>query len=258
MCQQWASWALALSFLIASPLKGQQFFTDCIKDTDNNATLTIPLETPPLLDGEPISPGSELAAYTPEGICAGVAVWDGQQPLVLTLWGDDPLITPDTKEGFAPGDTILLHLWDRALNQHIGPDNGRFEVQYVSESVFLDSGHYQPNALYKVTRLAVIPVQPTSTTPIAGQLPDATRLHPAFPNPFRGYTTLQIDLSEAARVRLAVYNLVGQEVARLFEGALRPGVYRYPWHPEGLPAGLYVVRLETDTRRFQQVIIYVP
>ncbi|WP_054684152.1 hypothetical protein [Rhodothermus marinus] len=161
MCQKWAGWALALSLLIASPLKGQQFFTDCIRDTDNNATLTIPLETPPLLDGEPISPGSELAAYTPEGICAGVAIWDGEQPLVLTLWGDDPLITPNSKEGFAPGDTILIHLWDRAQNQHFGPDNGRFEVQYASGSVFLDRGIYQPNALYKVTRLAIVPEQPT-------------------------------------------------------------------------------------------------
>ncbi|BBM69172.1 T9SS type A sorting domain-containing protein [Rhodothermus marinus] len=258
MCQKWASWVLALSLLIASPLKGQQFFTDCIRDTDNNATLTIPLETPPLLDGAPISPGSELAAYTPEGICAGVAVWDGQQPLVLTLWGDDPLITPDTKEGFAPGDTILIHLWDRARDQHFGPDNGRLEVQYASGSVFLDRGIYQPNALYKVAHLAIVPEQPTPVEPMDERLPDATRLHPAYPSPFRMHTTLQVDLSEATRVRLMVYNLMGQEVARLFEGALTPGVYRYAWRPQGLPAGLYVVQLEAGARRFQQVVVYVP
>ncbi len=253
----WYRWVLSVSLLIAFPAKSQQFFTGCAKETDNNATLTIPLETPPLLDGIPIAPGSELAAYTPEGICAGVAVWDGEQPMVLTLWGDDPLITPDTKEGFAPGDTILFHVWDRARDQHIGPDNGRIEVQYASGNVFLDSGRYQPNALYKVARMVVFPDRATPVAPFT-ELPAVTQLHPAFPNPFRTRVTLQVDLAEVADVRLVVYNLMGQEVARLLTAFLQPGTYRYTWHPDKLPAGLYVVRLKAGNRHFQQVLVYVP
>lgn len=247
-----------LTFLLPSSIQGQHFFTQCEQYTDNNATLTIPLEAPPLLDGRPISPGSELAAYTPEGTCAGVAVWDGQHPLVLTLWGDDLLITPDIKEGFAPGDTILLHLWDRASDQHLEPNNSRFEVQYVASSVFLDNGRYQPNALYKVAQLVVASEHPTPVEPLAERLPVATRLHPAFPNPFRVHTTLQVDLSTATPVHLVAYNLMGQEVTHLLEATLSAGVYRYTWHPEGLPAGLYIVRLEAGAHRFQQVVIYAP
>ncbi|SHK78806.1 T9SS type A sorting domain-containing protein [Rhodothermus profundi] len=255
---KWIRWTLTFSFFFAPSLKAQQFFTDCVRDTDNNATLTVPLDTPPLLNGKPISPGSELAAYTPEGICAGVAVWDGQQPLVLTLWGDDPLITPETKEGFAPGDTILLHLWERSLGEHVGPDNGRFEVRYASGNVFLDSGRYQPNALYKVARLVIVPERATSVDPVTEQRPAITRLRAAYPNPFQAHTTLQVELSEATRARLVVYNLMGQEVAHLLDALLPPGVYQYVWRPEGLPAGLYVVRLEAGPHRYQQVVVYIP
>lgn len=76
----------------------------------------------------------------------------------------------------------------------------------------------------------------------------ATSTHLALrvqPNPVAGTALLQFQLDQAGPVRVAVYNLSGQQVA-LVEQSTRPaGEQQLRWTPENLPQGLYVVRLQT-------------
>ncbi len=67
----------------------------------------------------------------------------------------------------------------------------------------------------------------------------------AFPNPSGGTATLRFGLPAAAEVRLAVYDVLGREVAVLAEGQLEAGTHAVPFDGRGLPSGLYAYRLTT-------------
>ena len=78
-----------------------------------------------------------------------------------------------------------------------------------------------------------------------GELPTETRILDNYPNPFNPSTTIRFELSEAQAVRLVVYNTLGQEVARLVDGALNAGQHQATFQAERLPSGIYFARLET-------------
>jgi len=71
----------------------------------------------------------------------------------------------------------------------------------------------------------------------------AAVLLPNYPNPFNPQTTIGYQLSEACRVRLSVFNLAGQEVARLQDGWQEAGIHSVQWHAMDQPSGVYLVRL---------------
>ena len=73
--------------------------------------------------------------------------------------------------------------------------------------------------------------------------PEAFALHPPFPNPTRGGTTVRFDLPTAARVTLAVYDVLGRRVAVLEDGE-RPSGRHEASLPGGLAPGGYLVRIE--------------
>ena len=72
----------------------------------------------------------------------------------------------------------------------------------------------------------------------------------SYPNPFADVTTIRYGLPESDRVRLAVYNLLGERVAVLLDGeAQDAGYHTVVWQPDGLASGVYVYVLESRTQR---------
>lgn len=79
---------------------------------------------------------------------------------------------------------------------------------------------------------------------VTTELPTAFALADPRPNPFTTGTVVAFDLPELAAVRLAVYDVLGREVAVLAEGGLEAGRYTLVFDGQRLPAGVYVVRLQ--------------
>lgn len=65
------------------------------------------------------------------------------------------------------------------------------------------------------------------------------------PNPFSAQTTLTFTLSEAASVRVAVYDALGREAAVLIDETREAGEHAVLLDASALPAGVYVVRMTT-------------
>ncbi len=82
-------------------------------------------------------------------------------------------------------------------------------------------------------------------------------LKPNHPNPFNPSTTIQYILPEAGPARLAVYNLLGEEVAVLQDGRQSAGIHELHFDGAALPSGVYIYRLQaagvTQTRSMHLV-----
>jgi hypothetical protein len=70
-----------------------------------------------------------------------------------------------------------------------------------------------------------------------------------YPNPFNPQTQIRFHLHRPQRVRLTVYNTLGQRVRTLLEGPLEAGRHRVDFQAEGLASGIYLCQLEAGDRR---------
>ncbi len=92
------------------------------------------------------------------------------------------------------------------------------------------------------------------TAPTAGEAEPAAaaagELTVASPNPFNGQTAFELVVAEPQRVRVEVLDVLGRQVAVLFDGQVLAG-QRYPFSlsAAGLDAGVYVYRAVGE--RFQ-------
>ena len=74
-------------------------------------------------------------------------------------------------------------------------------------------------------------------------LPEQPVLQAAYPNPFADRLTLRYGLAEDGPARLALYDVLGREVARV-GAAQTAGYHEAALDASALPAGVYVVRFE--------------
>jgi hypothetical protein len=71
-----------------------------------------------------------------------------------------------------------------------------------------------------------------------------TKITGSYPNPFNPSTTIGFMLPQSGAVNLSVYNLNGQRVAQLVNGAIEAGNHQVVWNAANLASGIYLVRLE--------------
>jgi hypothetical protein len=77
--------------------------------------------------------------------------------------------------------------------------------------------------------------------------PETFWLYQNYPNPFNPVTNIQFDLVRDAKVTLKVFNVLGQEVATLFDAQpLHAGVQTAVFDASVLASGVYVYRLDAN------------
>ena len=86
----------------------------------------------------------------------------------------------------------------------------------------------------------------TATEAEAG-VPTEFALGSNYPNPFNPETVIPYAVAESGPVRIAVYDVLGREVAVLVAGTMSPGRYEAVWWASDAPSGVYVVRLEAGS-----------
>jgi len=74
--------------------------------------------------------------------------------------------------------------------------------------------------------------------------PTVFSLEQNYPNPFNPATTIKFSLPVAGNVKLAVYNLLGQEVQTLINGFIETGSHSVNFEAVNLNSGIYFYRIE--------------
>jgi hypothetical protein len=67
-----------------------------------------------------------------------------------------------------------------------------------------------------------------------------------YPNPFNPTTNIEFSIPNSEFVTLKVYNILGEEVARLVSEKLAAGQYKYDWDARKLASGVYLYRLKAS------------
>jgi len=72
-----------------------------------------------------------------------------------------------------------------------------------------------------------------------------SRLLQNYPNPFRIYTTIPVELSGPQNVSLLVTDILGQPVEVLFDGELTQGLHLIRFNADEITPGIYLYQLRT-------------
>ncbi|MBU8934907.1 MAG: FG-GAP repeat protein [candidate division Zixibacteria bacterium] len=78
---------------------------------------------------------------------------------------------------------------------------------------------------------------------LESSLPTVYTLSQNYPNPFNPVTEITFTLPQASRVRLEVFNMLGQEVSTIYDGGLKAGVHSFTWDGSSVASGVYFYRL---------------
>jgi hypothetical protein len=81
-------------------------------------------------------------------------------------------------------------------------------------------------------------------------LPEQFALHQNYPNPFNPSTTIRYDLPEDSHIRIAIYNILGQEIRVLADGLEPAGFRSIRWHGKdnfnrNVSAGVYLLLMKS-------------
>lgn len=86
---------------------------------------------------------------------------------------------------------------------------------------------------------------PTAIRDDDAAIPASIELQQNYPNPFNPATEIKFGLAKQETVKLAVYDVLGKQVAVLAEGSFAPGSYRAEWDAGNFASGVYFYRLES-------------
>jgi hypothetical protein len=82
-----------------------------------------------------------------------------------------------------------------------------------------------------------------------GFIPVTSRISGVFPNPFNPAVTLRYEIANPGMVTLAIYDIQGKEVVKLFEGFSAIGIKEITWEAQNIASGNYFAVMEAGGER---------
>ncbi len=245
--------AFLLAALLWMPLQANA--DPCNSRTGSNATVIFPDSVHTMTDGTPIADGSQLSAHTDDGTCVGVMEWrDGAQ--ALTVWGNDVMTAQ--QDGFRDREEMTFVLYTPDASEDLV-----VEFEFVDRgSPFLTEPVYRTNGMYQVasitsTDVAPADIQSFDRTSVSYQHTSGeSGMTGASPNPFNPQTSFDLMLQESQHVHIAMYDVLGREVATVHDAHVNAGRSHFDVEARDLPSGTYfLVAQGRDFRDSQRVTL---
>jgi hypothetical protein len=188
---------------------------------------------PPQDDDGTITPTAPIGsiAFAPEVVLPVIRnMWNNYRP---QLW---------TQYGFRDAFNLGVNWWDTDI---IGIDQGPIVIMienYRTQAVWK---RFMKNA--DVQRgLQIGGFLPVTSVASEHVLPSRLELWQNFPNPCNPATTIRYVLPASQHVRLAVYDVLGNQVALLVDSVQEAGTHLAKLDGAGFSSGVYFYRLESQ------------
>jgi len=165
---------------------------------------------------------------------------------------------PEVISGSFTGNVILINGADGETIWSTPTDSKIFTVRPIPDvngdgyADIIAGQQYLNNMGGKVFVLSGGTLEPSGINDPDDDLPEDYFLLSSYPNPFNAATTISYVLPEDSRVRLDLFNVLGQKVAELFDGQQESGGHLVRWQTSpadnGMSTGVYLLKLTAGDR----------
>ncbi len=123
-------------------------------------------------------------------------------------------------------------------------NGGTFTATGSAQTISLDAGDFRVYLNRNLVNAVTTPV--TGVDPVAQQLAAAI-----YPNPGQMASILEINLPATGQVQVELMNAAGQQMEKLFSGALTRGKQQLPLGDKinNLPAGIYFIQVQSKNEK---------
>ncbi len=204
--------------------------------TGNSMNVLIMSSINPMIDGNTILPGDEIAVFDSTNSCYGVVTWAGGN-VAMTVWGYDPI---SQRAGF--GDKELLHwrVWDATLAKE-SPAKVMYFAPGTSDAT--SDSLYGYNGISVLSSLVSVP---------SAVLPRAVEnANVVF---FLTGDAINYSLAHPEAVTISFFDLLGK-CALVIARNEHSGPHRIGLRSLNLPNGQYVVRFKSGVISRQRTLL---
>ncbi len=130
-------------------------------------------------------------------------------------------------------------------------DSGNENTYIKVDSAFGVFGDINANVIpVNVYNATLVINPPTAISDNKSNLPQKFELFQNYPNPFNPETTIKFSLPKNSKVKLVIYNILGQQITKLTDKDFQAGIHKLKWNGKnnsGIPvaSGMYIYRIET-------------
>jgi hypothetical protein len=229
-------------------------FSNIIYDTSNVSTTTLTIDN---LDYE------SMYFWRIRGENSfGVSEWSSVWSFTTAIQPPDVPLLAYPKDGSLNISVDTLLIWEHAARAHLyhvqlsnDPDFNDITIDSVDiDNLYLSVIGLDSNTTYYWRVLAVneggksewstvwsfTTVRTTVVDDIEINVPMHYSLSQNFPNPFNPTTTIQYSIPSDGKVRLVVYNMVGQVIVELVNEYQSAGIYEVILEANNIPSGAYI------------------
>ncbi len=87
-------------------------------------------------------------------------------------------------------------------------------------------------------------------------LPESMKLYPVYPNPFNPNLRIRYSLNKESDISLIVYDVLGKEVQKIFEGRKPAGEFEETFDGKYMPSGIYLIKLSSkESMQVQKAVL---
>jgi cyanophycinase len=185
------------------------------------------------------------------GLLWGMAKTDGKTGVYLDEGGYTTISTTGVIQSSGPSPAIVVDTRS---------------ASFVGFSTYLASGGVGPRQSAAIigAKIQVISdnvrynaLSGELITSVSLESPHSILLLDNYPNPFNPTTRIRYSITEKAHTRLAVYDMVGREVALLVDLETSPGEYEVELQLRTSASGIYFARLVSGVRTISRGLLYL-
>jgi hypothetical protein len=142
-------------------------------------------------------------------------------------------------------DTLIGCYYSADLSKYTNYDSSALDIKLVLYDKAGNSTEYTLEPAIAIGKFEGTLTGINEESPIS-VIPKEYKLYNNYPNPFNPSTTISYSLPEKAKVKIEIYNILGQKVTTLFESIEEAGNYKLTWNAFNQSSGIYICRLKAE------------
>jgi hypothetical protein len=122
-----------------------------------------------------------------------------------------------------------------------GNSNSPKEYNYIDNDIFAGGSSFQ----YRLKQIDTDGKFEYSDVVEVEIMPTQFELSQNYPNPFNPSTTIRFSVPKETKLKINIYNMLGELIETLAEGTYEAGYHKVTFNASNLPSGAYIYRIES-------------